>query len=421
MNCVSDQALPEGIEDPRCVLVRNDAALIVAAEGAVREVLGWSADELIGLASTSLIHPEDQASAVGAWFEMLAEPGATKAWRGRYRSGDGIWQWVEASNTNLLDDPNDPRVESSIVRVAVDQVGIAEELRARKQLLSQLSDALPVGLFQLDLSRRVTFTNDRLHAIIGSAPAATADAQFASVLGEDRDCFDAALSAVLSDQPVDDLEIRFVVASPNGNDATTRVGLVSLRSLSDDTGAVSGAIGCLSDVTDSVRLRRELELRASVDALTGCLNRDATLELLELHLRGHGDMVEGVAVAYVDLDDFKHVNDCHGHATGDAVLVAAVECMQAVLRHDDRVGRVGGDEFLVVCPHVTGRASAAELAQRVRDALHTTVAVGNVIVQLRASVGLAWTDRPCSADALIAIADDAMYRTKPARRAARAG
>jgi diguanylate cyclase (GGDEF)-like protein/PAS domain S-box-containing protein len=417
---VAISAVSEVAEEPRCVLVRNDAAVIVAAEGEVREVLGWSAEDLIGLASTSLIHPEDQASAVGAWFEMLGEPGGTKTWRGRYRSADGIWQWVESSNTNLLDDPDDPRVESSIVRVTDDQVGIAEELRARKQLLTQLSDALPVGLFQLDVSRCVTFTNDRLHAIIGAEPAATADAQFASVQAEDRHGFDAALSAVLSDQPVDDLEIRFVGSEPDGTDATTRVCLVSLRSLTDDTGAVTGAIGCLSDVTDSVRLRRELELRASVDALTGCLNREATLELLELHVRGHGDMVEGVAVAYVDLDDFKHVNDTHGHATGDAVLVAAVERMQAVLRHDDRVGRVGGDEFLVVCPHVASEATAAELAQRIRETLHTTVTIGNAIVQLRASVGLAWTDRSCSADALIATADDAMYGTKPARRAARA-
>jgi diguanylate cyclase (GGDEF)-like protein/PAS domain S-box-containing protein len=410
----------EVAREPRCVLVRNDVAVIVAAAGAVREVLGWSAEELIGMASTSLVHPEDQASAVGAWFEMLGEAGGSKTWRGRYRSGDGIWQWVESTNTNLLDDPDDPRVESSIVRVADDQVSIAEELRTRKQLLTQLSDALPVGLFQLDVSRRVTFTNDRLHVIIGAAPAATAAAQFACVQAEDRDGFDAALSAVLSDQPVDDLEIRFAVSSSDRTDATTRVCLVSLRSLTDDTGAVTGAIGCLSDVTDSVRLRRELELRASVDALTGCLNREATLELLELHLRRLGDIGEGVAVAYVDLDDFKHVNDCHGHATGDAVLVAAVERMQAVLRHDDRVGRVGGDEFLVVCPHVASVASAAELAQRIRDALHTTVTIGNVIVQLRASVGLAWTDRATSADALIATADDEMYRTKPARRAARA-
>jgi PAS domain S-box-containing protein len=175
------------------VLTRNEAALIVAADGAVREVLGWDAEELVGLASTKLIHPEDQASAVGAWFDMLGEPGCARTWRGRYRAGDGTWQWVEATNTNHLDDPDDPRVVSSIVRVTVDEVTIEEELRARKQLISRLSDALPVGLFQIDADRNVTFTNDRLHSIIEATPAATADAQFASVFPEDRDRFESAV------------------------------------------------------------------------------------------------------------------------------------------------------------------------------------------------------------------------------------
>lgn len=301
---VPTRSTSEASPEPRCVLIRNDAALIVAAEGAVREVLGWGADELVGLASTTLIHSEDQASAVAAWFDMLGQPGCTKTWRGRYRSSDGTWQWVEATNTNRLDDPDDPKVVSSIIRVSVDEVTTEEELRARKQLLSRLSDALPVGLFQIDVRRHVTFTNDRLHAIIEAPPAATADAQFVSVLSDDRGLFDYALSAVLLDHAVDDLEVRFVVA-PDGGEARTRVCLVSLRSLTDDTGVVTGAIGCLSDVTDSVRLRRELQLRASIDGLTGCMNREATLEMLDLLLGEEVEVREGIAVAYVDLDNLQ--------------------------------------------------------------------------------------------------------------------
>jgi diguanylate cyclase (GGDEF)-like protein/PAS domain S-box-containing protein len=398
------------------VLIRNDVAVIVGTDGPVQEVLGWAAHELIGLASTSLIHPEDQASAVGAWFDMLSEPGCTRSWRGRYRSGDGSWLWIESTNTNHLDD-HDPRVVSSIIRVTVDEVTIEEELRARKQLLNRLSDALPVGLFQIDASRHVSFTNDRLHAIIEAPPAATADAQFASVFADDRERFDSALSAALLDHPVDDLEVRFRLTSESG-EAWTRVCLVSLRSLTDDTGVVTGAIGCLSDVTDSVRLRRELELRASVDALTGCMNREATLELLDLLLGDPAPERGGVAVAYVDLDNFKQVNDCYGHAAGDAVLVAAVQRMQVVLRGDDRVGRLGGDEFLIVCPSVASEAAAHDLVSRLRASMQSTVRVADTDIELRASIGLAWTNHETSADDLIAQADQAMYRSKPTRRAA---
>jgi diguanylate cyclase (GGDEF)-like protein/PAS domain S-box-containing protein len=404
---------------PRCVLVRNEAALIVAVDGDPQAVLGWRADELIGVPSTTFIHPEDQPSAVAAWFQMISEPGATKTWRGRYRDGDGTWRWVEATNTNRLDDPNDPRVLSSITRVTIDQVSVEEELRARKQLLSRLADALPVGLFQIDLDGHVTFTNDRLHAIIDAAPAAIAAAQFASVLDEDRERFDSALSSALRDHAVDDLEIRFLLAPPEG-EPVTRVCMISLRSLTDSDGTVTGAIGCVSDVTERARLRRELQIRASVDALTGCLNRAATLELLELLLDEGARAADGLAVVYVDLDDFKHVNDRYGHAAGDAVLVAAIERMQAVLRRDDKVGRLGGDEFLVVCPSVTNELVARELADRVRGALQTTVRVDGTDIALRATTGLAFAQHETSADALIAAADAAMYRSKAGSRTARA-
>jgi diguanylate cyclase (GGDEF)-like protein len=190
--------------------------------------------------------------------------------------------------------------------------------------------------------------------------------------------------------------------------------------LTDEEGVVSGAIGCLSDVTDSARLRRELELRASVDALTGCLNRDATLGLLEVVLQQRSGTLHGVAVIYVDLDNFKSVNDCHGHAAGDRVLAAAARAMQLVLRSDDRVGRLGGDEFLVVCPNVTSEVAAYELTRRIRAALKSTVRVGDTSIPFRASVGLAWTNHDISCDDIVARADQEMYRSKPTRHTAHA-
>jgi diguanylate cyclase (GGDEF)-like protein len=401
---------------PSCILIRNEMGGIVAAHGEVFEVLGWTAEEILGFSSTTLIHLEDQTSAITAWLQMLDTPGGTIAWRGRYRTQAGTWRWVESVNTNNLDDPEDPRVTSSLRPVAVEQVGIEEELRSRKQLISRLSDSLPVGLFQIDLRRHVTFTNDRLHAIIRTPAAATTEAQFAAVHPEDRDRLDTALTAVLADELVDDLELRFQI-STDGDETGTRVCLLSLRSLTDSTEVVTGAIGCVSDVTDSVRLRRELQIRASVDALTGCLNRSATLELLELAVHEALTNGDGLAVIFVDLDDFKTVNDRHGHATGDAVLIAASRRMRAGLRSDDHLGRLGGDEFLVICPKVSSGQDAIEVVARLDASLQGTVAVSGHTVELRATLGLAWTRDEVSPDELVARADRAMYEAKEARRA----
>ena len=159
--------------DVAASFTRDEAALIASVDDLITEVLGWTPDQLVGKPSTDFIHPEDQPSAIAAWFGMLDAPGDPRVWRGRYQGADGEWKWVETVNVNRLDDPEAPFVFSTMTRIAVDQVSVEEELRERKQLLSRLSDALPVGLFQIDAERKITFTNDRFHAIVGCPPAAT--------------------------------------------------------------------------------------------------------------------------------------------------------------------------------------------------------------------------------------------------------
>jgi diguanylate cyclase (GGDEF)-like protein len=222
-----------------------------------------------------------------------------------------------------------------------------------------------------------------------------------------------SLTAVLGDEPVNDLEVHLRPRA--ASEAELRACQISLRPLTDHAGVVSGAIGCLSDVTDAARLRRELELRATVDALTGCLNRAATLELLEMTLRDHATLGAGMAVVFVDLDSFKTVNDRYGHATGDAVLIAAAQRIQTATRERDQLGRLGGDEFLVLCPDVS-HAKGLDIVARLHRALHDPLTVAHHEIALGASLGLAWTEHETSADALIAEADEAMYAAKATRQ-----
>jgi diguanylate cyclase (GGDEF)-like protein/PAS domain S-box-containing protein len=399
-------------------MTRNSIGVITWVEESIVEMLGWQPEDLVGSPSTRLVHPEDYASAIGAWMEMVTSPGLTRVWRGRYQTAYGAWTWVET--VNRLDDSDDPVVVTEMTRVTVQQVSVEEELRAREQLLSRLSDALPVGLFQIDLTRHVTFTNDRLHAIVGVPSAATIDAQLSTVVPEDWPLLEEVLAAVLADQPVDDIEIRLRVATGDGAFAADaeRVCVLSLRALTDGTGVVSGAVGCLSDVTDRVQLRRELEVRASVDKLTSCLNRAATLDLLDRTIALPKELDEGNAVVFIDLDGFKSVNDQFGHAAGDRLLVAASERLQTAVRDCDHIGRLGGDEFLVICPGVANAALAVRIADRIAAALEATVDVGPGEVQLRASVGVAWTSESLNPDTFIAQADSAMYESKRTGRKA---
>jgi diguanylate cyclase (GGDEF)-like protein len=259
----------------------------------------------------------------------------------------------------------------------------------------------------------VTFTNDRLHMIVGVGLRSSIDEQLSTIVVEDRPVFEAALTAALADVPVQDIEIRIQpVPDASGQAADEeRVCLLGLRTLTDSSGVVSGAVGCLSDVTERAELRRELEVRASTDALTSCLNRAATLELVQRTITV-SDRTHGNAVVFIDLDQFKSVNDSLGHAAGDRLLVEVADRLRSAIREGDHVGRFGGDEFLVICPGVESPERASEIAERIAAVITSTVDLGPIPVQVRASVGVAWTKQTLDADTLIAWADSAMYESK---------
>jgi diguanylate cyclase (GGDEF)-like protein/PAS domain S-box-containing protein len=403
---------PEGPSGPIIRMKRNIVGVISQVDDSVTQLLGWKPDQMIGFSSTKFIHPDDQPGAVAAWVKMLDSPDGVGLWRGRYQSAYGSWVWVETANR--FEDSDDPIVSTSMTSVTVEQVSLEETLYARGQLLSRLSDALPVGVFQVNLAGSVTFTNDRLHLIVGVGLRSTINEQFSMIVNEDRPVFDAALALALADRPVQDIEFRIRPQPeevPPAEALEERVCLLSLRTLTDSSGVVSGAVGCLSDVTERAELRRELEVRASTDALTSCLNRAATLEVVQQTVTVPSSE-HGNAVVFIDLDQFKSVNDSFGHAAGDRLLVEVADRLRSAIREGDHLGRFGGDEFLVICPKVESPERATEIAERIAGAITSTVDLGPAPVRLRASVGVAWTTETLDADTLIAWADSAMYESK---------
>ncbi len=390
---------------------RDAAGVIIFVGTEMPDVLGWRPEELVGRPSTDFIHPEDQASAITAWFAMLDTGGDVGVWQGRYRSSDGSWRWIESTNVNRLNDESNPIVISVLRRVTVEKVSLTETLRAREQLLTRLSDVLPIGVFQIDAMRTVTFANDQLMRIVGHSPSATVEAQFSTIDVNDRQRFLDAVEAVLNDRHVDELELHIV--RPIGDTGTDdRFCVVSMRPLTDATDRIAGAVGCVSDVTEQVRLRRQLERRANFDGLTSCLNRSAILDVLTANLDRPRSNGQGVAAIFVDLCSFKGINDRFGHTTGDEILSLTANRLRSVVREGDLVGRFGGDEFLVVCPQVSGEDGTRDIAERIRRALAGCVDLGAGRVDLRASVGGAYTVQPLSVDALVAQADRAMYESK---------
>ena len=406
----ADSPIPQVPESPPVVsrfvrISKDDAGIIVGIDRAVTQILGWSAEEMEGHRSTEFVHPDDRALSIDSWLEMLASPGIGRRLRLRHRHRDGSWMWFEVTNNNLLDDP-DYRC------VVCEMVDISEEM-AREQLLGRLAETVPVGLFQVDADRHIVYTNDRLHQILGVEQATTVETQLATVVERDHAALERALNDVLEQGEDADIEVELKLP-PSG---TLRFCTISLRALTHGDGTISGAIACVADVTDSTRMREELKKRATFDELTGCYNRPSIMDALAASVAS-GQRRGERAVMFIDLDSFKEVNDREGHAAGDALLRIVAEGLRSVVRADDLVGRIGGDEFLVVCPEIGGTEQAMELAGRIAQALREQVCLATVRTapQLQASIGVAWSSGDSvGADTLVAQADNAMYESKRER------
>jgi diguanylate cyclase (GGDEF)-like protein/PAS domain S-box-containing protein len=163
------------------------------------------------------------------------------------------------------------------------------------------------------------------------------------------------------------------------------------------------------------RQRTEQRMRheALHDPLTGLANRTLLRDRLE-HAIARSERERGAtAVLFIDLDNFKAVNDSYGHAAGDAVLVESARRLHAAVRPGDTVARIGGDEFIALCEHVNAD-SALAVARRLQEALRPSFTAGGVEHQLSASIGVALGDG--EPDRLLGDADAAAYRAKAAGR-----
>jgi diguanylate cyclase (GGDEF)-like protein/PAS domain S-box-containing protein len=388
---------------PRVVRMRKDRfATVLGIDPAFTRLLGWTGQQLLGRRALELVHPDDQIRAIANWVAMLQSPADQVRVRLRHRHADGTWLWFEVINTHRLDNPQHGDVLGEMVEIT-DEMAAQEALRARTLLLQRLTDTLPMGVAQLDLTQRIIYRNERLATVLG-ATAQRLNDQLAGLDDRDRAEVLAVVDRALLDNVDADLEVAL---------AGRRCAIL-VRPLQDDAGAVTGAILTVTDITESVRLRDQLERRASYDVLTGCRNRESVFAELGERISAQHRASTGVAVVFVDLDRFKTINDQFGHAAGDRLLQTTGDRLLGAVRGRDIVGRIGGDEFLVVASPVAGRAAALAVAQRVARALKGPLAVDSEILETTASIGVAWTDEPIEPDALVAAADAAIYIAKRA-------
>ena len=167
----------------------------------------------------------------------------------------------------------------------------------------------------------------------------------------------------------------------------------------------------LIDITSRRATHEILESRASHDGLTGLANRSHLLERVEGALAAG----EQIALMFLDIDDFKNINDSAGHGVGDRVLVEVARRLDSVARPTDTLARIGGDEFVVLCIDVAEPAVAEAIAERLITAVGHAVSLNeNSVYPVGVSIGIALSTPGCTVGDLMSNADTAMYASKAA-------
>jgi diguanylate cyclase (GGDEF)-like protein/PAS domain S-box-containing protein len=375
----------------------DEAAVIRAVDGKVRETIGYQPEELVGRIMSDFLHNDSLADGVANWIELRMTAGATSTSRRPWLRKHGGHIWLEASYLN--------RGEDSIMAVVWD---ITEKRKQEQELaditaqFQILADEVPAAVFRCDVDGTVLFHNARWSKLIEDREG---DTRLHDLVAEDDiDRLSATLAALAADEHAERRSID--VLSRFG----TTVWRITLRPTGDFSVGRVTVVGSIEDVTATVRLQTEIRQ----DALTGVLNRHGLDERLAEVLAVAPDTT---LVVFIDLDGFKPVNDVYGHDAGDVVLSEVAQRLSRSLRPGDVVGRYGGDEFVVICQDVVPGDDAG-IVRRIDEAMSGPVTFEGGEWQAAASIGTARMTPGDDLTSVLRRADKAMFDAKRERKKA---
>ncbi len=396
------QALVENSSD--VVMVLGEAGLVTFVSPTVRRLLGRSEDQVLDHAVLDLVHRPDQVHV----RRLLAAPNSAQGTHSnvevRLLHGSGELRWFEVEARDLS-------AEEEVQGVVVTCSDISDRKRAEAQMLrsearfrlmvQNSSDVVAI----IDDNSLVTYISPSIESMLGFPPH--------EVLG--RNVFellsvtDAERVRSLEVAELDGTTIDVRVQARDGSIRSVEVVITDMRHQAE----VDGIVLNIRDVTDRKSLEDEMRHQALHDDLTGLANRTLFVERVNDAVRSPKRNGEVVAVLFIDLDDFKLINDSLGHLIGDQVLVSVADRIQQCLRLSDVASRLGGDEFAVLLSGIYGATEVFEVAERIRESLRVPVQVGEQEFPLSASLGIASDlDGTRSGEDLLRSADLAMYQAK---------
>ncbi|MDI9570466.1 MAG: PAS domain S-box protein [Pseudomonadota bacterium] len=363
-----------------------------------------------GLAHLSTPHQDDggESKQQALGLLELAERGIPQFFEWRFRRKDGKPFFAEV-HLIRIDIPGKNLIQC-IVRDISDRKAAKAALQVSEERYRMIVENIEEGFYETDLEGNITFVNDAFQRIVG--------VDRREMLGSDFRSFASAEEAkktilhfkrvLRTCQPLQGLVCQ--VNRPDGREQHLEISASLIR---DAAGRPAGFRGLIRDVTERRRAEEKVQWIAYHDHLTGLPNRllfRDRFTQLQLQAKRKDELF---AVAVMDLDRFKEVNDRFGHAMGDVLLCDVSARLSQQLREGDTVARMGGDEFLFLLPGIRDRRDAAPLGEKIMQIFRQPFELSGDSITLTASIGMSvFPADGTDYDALLRRADQAMYQAK---------
>ncbi|MBC7441644.1 MAG: EAL domain-containing protein [Ramlibacter sp.] len=358
----------------------------------------------------SAIHPDDADRVLGEW-QVNSAAGMPYETNLRFRTPAGQVNWVQVSTAPIRE------AETVIGHLAsvtdVTALRVAEEAAAAASARFEAAFASsPLGTAIVSLDGTVLEANRRLLDLAGpSSPVVNEPIEAIFLPGDVGDSGQQADCSV--DGPSTRQRLDRRMRRVDAEETWVKVSIAEIHE-GEQTGQL---LYQLEDITARRLAEARVEHLAFHDPLTNLPNRLLLLDRLNQALLQASRHGLGVAVLFIDLDRFKFVNDSLGHHAGDEVLTEVGIRLRLNVRTSDTVSRIGGDEFVVICPDVGSSRDVQKIAETIQKAIAEPIAVGDQYASVDASIGIAFGLGHDGAETLLRNADQAMYSAKGRGRA----
>ncbi len=405
-------ALGISIADPDRRLLKTNAAY--------QALTGYSEEELVGKKIADISHPDDVPLDTELNVKLCSGELDRYQREKRYIRKDGSVAWVHPTISVVRDDGGEPRFLVGMVEDVTGRKATEQALKESERRFRQLFEQSVEALFVHDASGRFVDCNSQACRLLGYSreemlSLSVSDVSCDMLTGEERERQEKAGGTLWQRVMAGEVGTFAVINQERNRRKDGTVIPVEVRVGAVDYGGQRMILTSVRDITERRELEERLTRQAFHDPLTGLPNRTLLMDRLEHALSGRRG---GLAVLFLDLDNFKVVNDSLGHEAGDRLLVSVGRRLRECLRPSDTVARLGGDEFTVLLEEVTSLREAAWVAERILERMRPPFVLEGREIGVTPSIGIVFSDSPGDRPGdLLRNADLAMFQAKNAGKA----